>query len=170
MSKIAYITSIITSLSRTNQVILTHGTYDLLHIGHIKFLEECKKQGGLLIVGVDHDSNTNLYKGTLPVMPQKERVRVISQLGIVDFVLPFPAIHEGQKREDFYFWLYAILRPQIIPYGTNFACQEILRKQCSELQIKDCLIEHQFSNLITSTKIRSILEKTDQTENKSLAV
>jgi len=69
------------------RIILTSGTYDLFHVGHAEYLERAKKQGDLLIVGVDSDEKVRFRKGPhRPVVPEAERVRILSHLRHVDVI------------------------------------------------------------------------------------
>lgn len=70
------------------QVVLTQGTYDMLHIGHARYFEEAKKHGDLLIVGVDSDEKVRARKGPeRPVVPQSERLEMVAHLRSVDVVV-----------------------------------------------------------------------------------
>lgn len=69
------------------RIVLTSGTYDLFHVGHAEYLERAKKQGDLLIVGVDSDEKVRFRKGPhRPVVPEAERVRILSHLRHVDVI------------------------------------------------------------------------------------
>lgn len=68
-------------------IVLTSGTFDLLHVGHAKYLEEAKKYGDVLIVGVDSDEKVRARKGPdRPVVPEGERVRMLTHLRSVDII------------------------------------------------------------------------------------
>lgn len=66
--------------------IITFGTFDVLHIGHIKILERAKKQGDYLIVGVSSDLLNFSKKNRYPVYPDSERLKIIDSLKFVDEV------------------------------------------------------------------------------------
>jgi D-beta-D-heptose 7-phosphate kinase/D-beta-D-heptose 1-phosphate adenosyltransferase len=69
------------------KIVLTQGTYDMVHIGHGRYLEEAKKRGDLLIVGVDSDKKVKSRKGPdRPVVPQHERLEMLTHLRTVDVV------------------------------------------------------------------------------------
>lgn len=63
-------------------------TADILHIGHIKFLEECSSKCDCLIVGVMTDECVKKYKKTYPILTYKERMRIVNSLDMVDTVVP----------------------------------------------------------------------------------
>lgn len=73
-------------------IVLTSGTFDLLHVGHAKYLEEAKKYGDVLIVGVDSDEKVRIRKGPdRPVVPDNERVKMLAHLRSVDIItLKYP--------------------------------------------------------------------------------
>ena len=60
-----------------NKVVLTFGSWDMLHVGHMKYIEEAKKMGDILIVGVDSDAKISARKGKdRPIVKQKERIEI----------------------------------------------------------------------------------------------
>ena len=69
------------------KIVLTQGSYDLIHIGHARYLEEAKRHGDLLIVGLDSDQKIRERKGPdRPVVPQNERLEMLVHLRSVDVV------------------------------------------------------------------------------------
>jgi len=73
--------------NRRKQVVLASGVFDLLHLGHVKFLEEAKKAGGRnaeLIVIVARDSTVEKRKGHKPIMPENQRRALVEALKVVD--------------------------------------------------------------------------------------
>ena len=72
---------------KKKRIVLASGTFDLLHLGHVRFLEEAKKLGGKnaeLIVLVARDSTVKTRKGKKPVMPEDQRRRLVESLKVVD--------------------------------------------------------------------------------------
>lgn len=69
------------------KIVLTQGTYDMVHIGHARYFEEAKKHGNILVVGVDSDEKVRARKGPeRPVVPQEERLEMVTHLRSVDVV------------------------------------------------------------------------------------
>jgi len=69
------------------KVVLTQGTYDMVHIGHARYFEAAKRHGDILIVGVDSDEKVRARKGPdRPVVPQEERLEMVTHLRSVDVV------------------------------------------------------------------------------------
>ena len=72
------------------RVVLTNGTFDLLHIGHIRYLQEARALGDVLIVGINSDESVRGYKGPgRPVVPQEERAELVAALRCVDYTVIF---------------------------------------------------------------------------------
>lgn len=70
-----------------NKVVLTQGVFDLIHEGHANYLEKARGYGDLLIVGIDSDELTRKRKGpNRPIVPQAERIRMLSHLRHVDVI------------------------------------------------------------------------------------
>ena len=78
------------SETKKGKVVLASGTFDLLHLGHVKFLEEAKKAGGpnaKLVVIVARDSTVKKRKGRAPIIPEDQRRALIEALKVVDEAL-----------------------------------------------------------------------------------
>ncbi len=106
-----------------HQVILTHGTFDLFHIGHWEFLKSSKKLGDILIVGVDSDKRARHFKGqTRPIIPYEYRAKVLTAIKEVDFV--FVLSEENRLAEKYYIDLYHQIHPTTVTFGRNFAFKD----------------------------------------------
>lgn len=69
------------------KITLTQGTFDMLHVGHGRYLQEAKQNGDILVVGVDSDKKVRARKGPeRPVVPQEERLEMLTHLRYVDLV------------------------------------------------------------------------------------
>ena len=72
------------------KIVFTNGCFDILHVGHTRYLGEAKKLGDVLIVAVNSDSSVKAIKGEKrPLVPEAERVEVIASLEVVDFATVF---------------------------------------------------------------------------------
>ena len=72
------------------RLVLTNGTFDLLHIGHVRYLEAARAKGDLLVVGINSDASVRGYKGPgRPVVPQDERAELVAALRCVDYTTIF---------------------------------------------------------------------------------
>lgn len=94
-------------------IVLTNGVFDLLHLGHVRYLQEARALGDLLVVGLNDDDSTQRLKGPRrPLVPLRERAVVLAALECVDLVVPFP--------QDTAESLLAELRPQIYVKGGDY--------------------------------------------------
>lgn len=76
---------------RRRRVIATNGCFDLLHFGHVSYLQRAKELGDLLVVGLNADRSVRELKGhDRPLVPQKQRAAVLAALACVDAVVIFP--------------------------------------------------------------------------------
>jgi D-beta-D-heptose 7-phosphate kinase / D-beta-D-heptose 1-phosphate adenosyltransferase len=77
--------------SRRETVVFTNGCYDLLHAGHVQFLEQCRALGTVVVVGLNSDASVRAQNkgGTRPIVPQQHRAEVLAGLESVDYVVLF---------------------------------------------------------------------------------
>jgi len=74
--------------ARDKKIVLTQGSFDMVHIGHARYCNEAKKHGDVLLVGVDSDEKVRHRKGAdRPVVPQAERLEMLTYLESVDYVV-----------------------------------------------------------------------------------
>ncbi|MFH1089439.1 MAG: adenylyltransferase/cytidyltransferase family protein [Candidatus Uhrbacteria bacterium] len=143
------------------RIVLTQGSWDLIHIGHARYMCEAKKHGDLLIVGVDSDEKIRKRKGPdRPIVPQEERMEMVGHLRYVDLV----TIKESKDPK----WnLIKMIRPDVLIATKRM---EYTRKDVKELQ-KFCgqvkLLESQ-ATTSTSAKIRLLQINTAHKLEKSL--
>jgi D-beta-D-heptose 7-phosphate kinase/D-beta-D-heptose 1-phosphate adenosyltransferase len=72
------------------RVVLTNGTFDILHVGHVRYLEAARAMGDILVVGINSDASARGYKGPgRPVVPQDERAEIVAALACVDYATIF---------------------------------------------------------------------------------
>jgi rfaE bifunctional protein nucleotidyltransferase chain/domain len=76
-----------------DQIILANGGFDLLHVGHVRYLSAAKQLGGRLIVAINSDESVRSLKGEArPLMPAEERAEIVAALADVDAVVIFPEL------------------------------------------------------------------------------
>jgi D-beta-D-heptose 7-phosphate kinase/D-beta-D-heptose 1-phosphate adenosyltransferase len=96
------------------RVVFTNGCFDLLHLGHIRCLEEARGLGDLLVVAVNSDVSVRAIKGPLrPLLPQEERVELLAALQCVDYVTLFDAPDPLA--------LIKMLRPDVLVKGADWS-------------------------------------------------
>ncbi len=118
--KIKSIEEVETILShRTRKVVFTNGCFDILHAGHVRYLQEARSFGDLLIVGLNSDTSVKRLKGEgRPINPQMDRATVLSALEAVDFVVLFD--------EDTPYELIRRIRPDVLVKGGDYAGKEVV--------------------------------------------
>jgi rfaE bifunctional protein nucleotidyltransferase chain/domain len=98
------------------RIVLTGGCFDILHVGHVRFLSEARRMGDYLVVLLESDKKVKELKGgNRPVFLQKERAEMLSALGSVDLVVLLPAI----ERDSDYLDLVMEISPNIIAVTEN---------------------------------------------------
>jgi rfaE bifunctional protein nucleotidyltransferase chain/domain len=101
---------------RGRRLVLTNGVFDLLHIGHVGYLEQARALGDLLVVALNSDASTRALKGPLrPLTAAPERAALLSALRCVDYVLIF----EEPTAEA----VVTALRPEIYVKGGDYAAE-----------------------------------------------
>ena len=107
------------------RIVLTNGCFDLLHVGHIRLFSASKQLGDVMIVAIDDDDSVKLLKGAgRPVIGATERVRILSALDSVDYVVVF-ATNELDNVLD-------AIRPDILTKGSDYESAEILGREIVE--------------------------------------
>src|SRR5215467_3005426 len=100
------------------RLVLANGCFDLLHVGHVRYLEDARALGDLLIVGVNNDAAVRRLKGPgRPLMPATERAEIIASLRAVDHVVVFD--------DDTADRLIALLRPAVHAKGTDYTPESV---------------------------------------------
>ena len=95
------------------RVVLANGCFDLLHVGHVRYLEDARALGDLLIVGINGDAAVRRLKGPgRPLMPAGERAELVASLRAVDHAVVF--------EDDTADRLIALLRPAVHAKGTDY--------------------------------------------------
>ena len=100
------------------RIVLANGNFDLLHVGHVRYLRGAKELGGKLIVAINSDESVRALKGEgRPVMPAEERAEIVAGLADVDAVVVFSELDvRGLIRE---------IRPDIQAKGTDYTVDSV---------------------------------------------
>jgi rfaE bifunctional protein nucleotidyltransferase chain/domain len=102
--------------------VLANGAFDLLHVGHLRYLEAARELGDRLVVAVNSDASVRSYKGPgRPVLPSSERLEILSHLQVVDRLCLF---EEATVAE-----LLAALRPDIHAKGTDYSVDTVPERE-----------------------------------------
>lgn len=103
-------------------IVLANGCFDVLHVGHVRYLEGAKSLGDLLVVGVNSDEQVAALKGKgRPIMSEEERAEIVASLGAVDAV----TIFEEPTVEN----LLLALRPDIHAKGTDYTEETVPERE-----------------------------------------
>jgi D-beta-D-heptose 7-phosphate kinase/D-beta-D-heptose 1-phosphate adenosyltransferase len=120
------IKSIVTRLkTRRKKVVFTNGCFDILHVGHIRYLRKARSLGDILVVGLNTDRSVRQIKGEKrPIVPQGERAEVLAALEFVDYVVLFD--------EPDPFALIEKVRPTILVKGADWPKDKIIGRDVVE--------------------------------------
>ena len=100
------------------KIVFTNGCFDILHAGHIKYLEKAKKLGDVLIVGLNSDKSVSKIKPGRPVNNEKNRATVLSALEMVDYITIFS--------EETPYDLIKVVRPDVLVKGGDWKKKDII--------------------------------------------
>ncbi len=138
--------------ARTNgpTIVLANGCFDLLHVGHIRYLAGAKELGDVLVVGINSDRQAHSLKGEgRPFMPENERAELIASLKCVDIVTVFDEPTVEQLIRD--------IRPNIHAKGTDYTAdtvpeRDIIREVGGRVAIVGDPKDHSSTELIGKTR------------------
>ncbi|MBM2826545.1 MAG: ADP-heptose synthase [Dehalococcoidia bacterium] len=100
-------------------IVFTNGCFDLLHLGHVRYLQQAKELGDVLVVGLNSDTSASAIKGAdRPLVPEEARAEVLTALDCVDYVVIFS---QPTARE-----LVELLKPEVYVKGGDYSSVELL--------------------------------------------
>ena len=106
-------------------VVFTNGCFDIIHGGHIEFLQKAKSLGDLLVVGLNSDSSVSQLKGDgRPIKNQEERANILSALKYVDYITIFDKLTPEDLIRD--------VRPDILVKGDDYNIDEVVGREIVE--------------------------------------
>ena len=107
------------------RVVFTNGCFDLLHVGHVRYLAAARDAGDLLIVGVNDDASVHRLKGPpRPLVPEAARAEVVAALAAVDYVSLFS--------EDTPYELIRAVEPDVLVKGSDWAADQVVGRDIVE--------------------------------------
>lgn len=107
------------------RIVFTNGCFDLLHVGHIRYLQQARRMGDILVVGINSDASIRRLKGpSRPVQPAKDRAEILAALGCVDFVVVF--------EEDTPISVIEALEPDVLVKGADWPVDRIVGREVVE--------------------------------------
>ncbi len=133
-------------------IVTTNGVFDIMHVGHLRYLQACKQAGQVLVVLVNSDSSVRRLKGPQrPIVPEADRMELLAGLGCVDFVVPF--------EEDTPVALLKEIRPDIHVKGAQYSEDtlpeaETLRRLGTEIRFAPMVGGRSTTNIIETIQQR----------------
>ena len=120
------LSSIVNTLKQDGKrIVFTNGCFDIIHVGHVRYLKEARELGDVLVVGLNSDISVRTIKGSnRPIVPQGERAEVLSSLKYVDYVVIF-----GEP--DPYNTIAAI-KPDVLVKGGDWGIDKIIGRDIVE--------------------------------------
>jgi D-glycero-beta-D-manno-heptose 1-phosphate adenylyltransferase len=107
---------------RGERIVLANGCFDILHVGHIRYLEAARKEGDLLIVAVNSDDSVRGLKGPgQPILHERERAKLVAALRAVDYVVLFADANVES--------LLAEIRPAVHAKGTDYTLDTVPERE-----------------------------------------
>jgi len=138
--------------AKRKQIVFTNGCFDLLHIGHVRYLEEAKALGDVLVVGVNSDTSVRKLKGPQrPILPEEERAEILSGLGCVDYVTLFNEMDPLK--------LITSLHPDVLVKGGDWAKEQIVGREVVKRSGGEVVIIPFVGKASTSNLIETILKR-----------
>jgi D-glycero-beta-D-manno-heptose 1-phosphate adenylyltransferase len=138
---------------RRERVVLANGCFDVLHAGHVRYLEGARREGDVLVVGINSDASERRLKGPgRPILPEQARAELIAALRAVDYVLIFDELNVESLLTD--------LRPDVHAKGTDYTAETVPERElAARLGIRVAIVgdpkRHSTQELIAHVRDRS---------------
>ena len=111
--------------SQGKKIVFTNGCFDILHVGHVKYLEVAKSYGDVLILGLNADSSVRKLKGpTRPINTQEDRAYILASLESVDYVVIF--------EEETPYELIKLIKPHVLVKGGDYEGKEVVGQDIAD--------------------------------------
>ena len=146
---------LIEKLKKENKkIVFTNGCFDILHVGHVRYLANSSKYGDILIIGLNSDSSVKKLKGAnRPINNENDRAEVLSALSFVDYIIIF----EETTPEK----LIEIIKPDIYTKGADYTINTL--PEAKTVLKNGGKIE--FINLVQGKSTTNIIKKTQNSQN-----
>ncbi len=139
------------------KVVLTNGCFDLIHVGHIRYLRESKEKGDILVVALNSDSSVRKLKGKgRPILQEQERVEIISSFEFVDYVTFFDELNVEK--------VLLTLKPDTHAKGSDYTKDTVPERETVKEYGGDIAITGGPKVKSTSQLIEEIASKIKETE------
>ena len=112
-------------LLNEKKIVFTNGCFDILHVGHVRYLKQASELGDILVVGLNNDDSVKRLKGVdRPVNSEKDRAELLTALGFVDYVVVFD--------EDTPYNLIKAIQPDVLVKGGDYKPEDVVGKDIVE--------------------------------------
>ena len=138
--------------NREKTVVTTNGCFDLMHVGHLRYLRAARNLGDLLVVGVNSDNSVRKLKGERrPLIPEDERAEMLAGLDCVDYVVIFPELDPIS--------LLSELKPDIHVKGGDYTIEHVIERQVVEENGGQIIVGLNVKGKSTTNIIQNILDR-----------
>ena len=104
--------------AKGKKIVFTNGCFDIIHVGHVRYLRQAKELGDVLVIGLNSDKSVSLIKPNRPINSQNNRAEVLSSLEMVDYVTLFD--------QETPYELIKLIKPDILVKGGDWKKEEIV--------------------------------------------
>lgn len=133
-------------------VVTTNGCFDVLHVGHLRYLQAARELGDLLVVGINGDASVYALKGkNRPILPEEERAEMVAGLECVDYVTVFPELDPTA--------LLSVLKPDIHVKGGDYTIEQVIEREVVESNGGKVIVGLNVPGKSTTDLIKAICEK-----------
>lgn len=137
--------------SEKRKIVFTNGCFDILHAGHVDYLERAKSFGDLLIVGMNSDSSVRRIKGEKrPIVPEEYRARVLTGLRTVDYVFVF--------EDETPYQVIKAIEPDVLVKGADWPLEKIVGREFAK-EVKRIPFRYEISTTKIVEKVVSLYSK-----------
>ena len=143
-----------------NVVVTTNGCFDVLHLGHLHYLQAARQLGDLLVVAVNSDSSVRQLKGeNRPLVPEEERAEMLAGLECVDYVVIFPELTPIS--------LLSQLKPNVHVKGGDYKLEQLIERDVVEANGGKVIVGLNVPGKSTTNLIEVICERYKDTQPPS---
>ncbi|MXV82618.1 D-glycero-beta-D-manno-heptose 1-phosphate adenylyltransferase [Candidatus Poribacteria bacterium] len=143
-----------------NVVVTTNGCFDVLHLGHLRYLQAARQLGDMLVVAVNSDSSVRHLKGeNRPLVPEDERAEMLAGLECVDYVVIFPELTPIS--------LLSELKPNIHVKGGDYQLEQLIERDVVEANGGEVIVGLNVPGKSTTNLIEVICERYRDTDKEN---
>ncbi len=150
LKKLDELIKIVAGLKKEDKkIIFTNGCFDLLHLGHIRYLRKAKKLGGILVIGLNSDKSVSSLKGpNRPLVKEEVRVEILGALEVVDYIVIFNELTPKNLIDK--------IIPDVLVKGGDWKKKEVVGRDTVEAHGGEVVIIPEVKGYSTSALINKI--------------